>query len=79
MSSYSMELIQVKINHNEIAFSGQAYILALKDGENSIIINGASNCEYDPNMTTLDETWVHAIRTSKKILIRYVYLALTTF
>jgi hypothetical protein len=43
--------------------------LALKDGENSIIINGAANTSYDPNMTQLDESWVEAIRTSKMLML----------
>ncbi len=46
-------------------FIGQAYILALKDGSNSIIINGAANAAYDPEMKELDESWAEVIRTSK--------------
>ena len=48
---------------------GQAYILALKNGDNSIIINGAANAAYDPNMTELDPAWAEAIRTSKNNIL----------
>lgn len=48
---------------------GQAYILSLKDGNNSIIIVGGTNSAYDPKMTELDPTWVEAIRKSKFIMI----------
>ena len=37
--------------------SGQAYILALADGNNSIIIVSASNAHYDPNIQNLDPAW----------------------
>ncbi|CDW85938.1 pfkb family protein [Stylonychia lemnae] len=50
--------------------TGQAYILALKDGNNSIIINGAANAAYDPNMTELDPAWAEAVRTSKILLLQ---------
>jgi hypothetical protein len=29
----------------------------LKDGNNSIIINGAANSAYDPEMKELDPSW----------------------
>jgi len=62
-----MELIQVRYI-TKIEYSwfilGQAYILALKNGDNSIIINGAANAAYDPNMTELDPAWAEVVRTS---------------
>lgn len=47
---------------------GQAYILSLKDGNNSIIIVGASNAAYDPNMTELDPSWAKAVKNSKEVV-----------
>ena len=47
-------------------FLGQAYILALKDGSNSIIINCAANAAYDPEMKELDPKWAEAVRESNK-------------
>lgn len=44
---------------------GQAYILALKSGDNAIIINGGSNSAWDPNMTELDPAWAEEVRNSK--------------
>lgn len=44
---------------------GQAYILSLKNGNNSIIIVGGANAEYDQKMSELDPKWAEAIRRSK--------------
>ena len=49
---------------------GQAYILALKDGHNSIIINCAANAAYDPEMKELDPKWAEAVRESKYFFIK---------
>ena len=43
--------------------------MALKDGENSIIINGAANAAYDPNMKELDEEWAKVIRESSLLML----------
>jgi hypothetical protein len=42
--------------------TGQAYILALKSGDNCIILNGASNEAYDPTMKELDPSWAKAVK-----------------
>ena len=41
--------------------TGQAYIFALPNGDNSIVILGGANSHYDENLTNLDEKWVKAI------------------
>jgi hypothetical protein len=63
---FLMELKQVLLflifaNFNLL---GQAYIMSLKNGNNSIIIVGASNAAYDPNMTELYPEWEEAIKES---------------
>jgi ribokinase len=50
--------------------TGQAYILSLKDGNNSIIIVGGTNSDYDPKMTELDPSWTEAIRKNKILLLQ---------
>ena len=45
---------------------GQAYIISLKDGNNSIIIVGGTNAAYDPHMTELDKEWTETIKKGKK-------------
>lgn len=60
-----MELIQVRYLINPL---GQAYIMSLKDGNNSIIIVGASNCAYDPKMTELSPDWQEAIKQSINVI-----------
>ena len=52
--------------------TGQAYIMALKDGNNSIIIVGASNAEHDPKMTNLHSDWEEAIKEGKCFCIKVV-------
>ena len=47
---------------------GRAYILSLKDGNNSIIIIGGANSAYDSKMTELDPKWAESIRKGKKEL-----------
>jgi hypothetical protein len=41
--------------------------MSLKDGSNSIIIVGAANLHYHPNMTELDPSWQEAIKNSTNI------------
>ena len=41
--------------------SGAAYIMSLKNGDNSIIIVGGANAQYPNGLTELDPTWVKAI------------------
>ena len=53
--------------------TGQAYILSLKNGSNSIVINGAANEAYDPKMTELDPAWAEAITSCKFRLSKECY------
>ena len=41
--------------------------MALKDGNNSIIIVGASNCAYDPDLKELHADWQEAIINGNNI------------
>jgi hypothetical protein len=61
-----MDMKQVRTLHIFLILNGlgQAYILSLKNGDNSIIIVGGSNAAYDPNMNELDEKWTQAIKSS---------------
>lgn len=47
---------------------GQAYIMSLKNGDNSIIIVGGSNAAFDPNMKELDKDWEQTIKKSDFII-----------
>jgi len=38
--------------------TGRAYIMSLKNGDNSIIIVGGANAHYPDGMTELDPNWV---------------------
>ena len=60
--------------HNDYIFKGQAYILSLKNGSNSIVINGAANEAYDPKMTELDPAWAEAITSCKLMLNNDCYI-----
>jgi len=50
--------------------TGEAYILSLRNGDNSIVIVGGSNTTYDPNMTELDPVWRDAIQTSEILVLQ---------
>ena len=51
------------------AILGQAYIMSLKDGNNSIIIVGGANSAYDQKITELYPKWTEAIKKSKILLL----------
>ena len=64
----------VGVNHTKLLEdgvpSGQAYIMSLKSGDNSIIIVGGANTHYKEGLTALDEDWVKAIKSSKVLLLQ---------
>lgn len=73
LNTWSSSRIKIQVrSYNEKAicsFLGQAYIMSLKDGNNSIIIVGGSNVAYDPNMTELDEDWKKTVQECKKNIL----------
>ena len=44
--------------------------MSLKDGNNSIIINGAANCHYDKDISTLCPAWTSMIQQSKFMILQ---------
>ena len=50
--------------------SGQAYILLMPDGENSIIIHGGANMAWSEDLKELDTDFTNQIKTSKILLLQ---------
>ena len=50
--------------------SGQAYILLMPDGENSIIIHGGANIAWSDDLTELDSDFESQIKSSKILLLQ---------
>ena len=51
------------------AETGQAYILSLKDGDNSIFIYGGANTAHKETLTELEADWVQGIKGAKYLLL----------
>ncbi|CAI2375864.1 unnamed protein product [Moneuplotes crassus] len=50
--------------------SGQAYIFSMPDGENSIVIHGGANTNWDEGLTELNDTFTEKIKNSKLLLLQ---------
>ena len=68
LNEHNVDTSKAKILHNEA--TGQAYILSMPNGENSIIIHGGANTAWESDLESLDPQFVETIKASKILLLQ---------